>query len=36
MGLKQKYEKLKRKYRNISGKLERGLVGKKQYVYYCP
>jgi len=34
MGLKQKYEKLKRKYRNISGKLERGLVGKKQYVYY--
>ena len=34
MGLKQKYDKLKRKYKSLSGKLERGLIGKKQYVYY--
>ena len=34
MGMKQKLENLKKKYRKLSGKIERGLIGKKQYVYY--
>ncbi len=39
MGIKQKLANLKKNYRKLSGKIERGLVGKKQYVYYlehCP
>lgn len=39
MGIKQKLETGKKYYRKLSGKIESGLVGKKQYVHYlehCP
>ena len=39
MGMKQKLENVKKNYRKLKGKLDRGLVGKKQYVHYlehCP
>jgi len=39
MGMKHKWETVKKYYRKISGKIESGLIGKKQYVYYlehCP
>lgn len=39
MGIKQKLDNVKKNYRRLTGKIERGLVGKKQYAYYlehCP
>lgn len=34
MQLKHKAEKLKKNYRKLSGKIAKGLIWKKQYVYY--